>query len=154
MEVEGIVKGRLSFTVMDREGLRIARLGSPDLNFAQLWIKVLPGCRAALRPRSSVKPRALYTRTGRLRSTLIHPEIDNRFVDPPLLPDPCPALWQCQSPADGVRYSMQELVKVGCDVRYLNDSYRLNGLKATAAQQVGRRARCHAWGLPCTPFLL
>lgn len=31
---------------------------------------------------------------------------------------------------------LQELVKVGCDVRYLNDSYRLNGLKATAAQQV------------------
>ena len=25
---------------------------------------------------------------------------------------------------------------MGCDVRYLNDSYRLNGLKATAAQQV------------------
>ena len=25
---------------------------------------------------------------------------------------------------------------MGCDVRYLNDSYRLNGLKPTAAQQV------------------
>ena len=33
-------------------------------------------------------------------------------------------------------WQLQELVKVGCDVRYLNDSYRLNGLKATAAQQV------------------
>ena len=50
MEVEGIVRGRLSFTVMDREGLRIARLGSPDLNFAQLWIKVLPCHRAELMP--------------------------------------------------------------------------------------------------------
>lgn len=40
VEVEGIVKGRLCFTVMDRDGLRIARLGSADLNFAQLWIKV------------------------------------------------------------------------------------------------------------------
>ena len=50
MEVEGIVKGRLSFTVMDREGLRIARLGSPDLNFAQLWIKVLPCHRAEPNP--------------------------------------------------------------------------------------------------------
>ena len=34
-------------------------------------------------------------------------------------------------------WQLQELVKVGCDVRYLNDSYRLNGLKATATQQVG-----------------
>ena len=33
-------------------------------------------------------------------------------------------------------WQLQELVKVGCDVRYLNDSYRLNGLKATATQQV------------------
>ena len=34
------------------------------------------------------------------------------------------------------RWQVQELVKVGCEVRYLNDSYRLNGLKATATQQV------------------
>ena len=46
VEVEGIVKGRLCFTVMDREGLRIARLGSADLNFAQLWIKVRPPAEA------------------------------------------------------------------------------------------------------------
>ena len=42
MEVEGIVKGRLCFTIKDRDGLHIARLGSADLNFAQLWIKVCP----------------------------------------------------------------------------------------------------------------
>lgn len=40
VEVEGIVKGRLCFTIMDRGGLHIARLGSADLDFAQLWIKV------------------------------------------------------------------------------------------------------------------
>jgi len=40
VEVEGVVKGRLCFTVMDRDSLQIARLGSADLNFAQLWIKV------------------------------------------------------------------------------------------------------------------
>lgn len=52
--------------------------------------------------------------------------------------------------ADGVCHYAQELVKVGCDVRYLNDSYRLNGLKAAAAQQVGplhavMLGACHAF---------
>lgn len=54
MEVEGIVKGRLCFTIMDREGLRIARLGSADLNFAQLWIKVCPPTAAHQDPASTL----------------------------------------------------------------------------------------------------
>ena len=71
-----------------------------------------------------------------------------------MLLDPCAALRQIRISADGESCPVQELVKVGCDVRYLNDSYRLNGLKASAAQQVGPFACCHAWGLPCTPVLL
>ena len=70
-----------------------------------------------------------------------------------MLPDPCAAPRQTRISADGEYYPVQELVKVGCDVRYLNDSYRLNGLKASAAQQVRTRAGWHAWGLPCTPVL-
>ena len=48
------------------------------------------------------------------------------------------ACTTCQSltDANGECWQVQELVKVGCDVRYLNDSYRPNGLKATATQQV------------------
>ena len=66
VEVEGIVKGRLSFTVMDREGLHIARLGSPDLNFAQLWIKVLPCYSAELKPCfSTSKAQATGSSPGR-----------------------------------------------------------------------------------------
>ena len=70
-----------------------------------------------------------------------------------MLLGPYPALRQIWISADGEYYPVQELVKVGCDVRYLNDSYRLNGLKASAAQQVGPLAGCHVLGLPCTPVL-
>ncbi len=56
VEVEGIVKGRLCFTVMDREGLHIARLGSADLNFAQLWIKVRPPAASTIARRRSLHP--------------------------------------------------------------------------------------------------
>ena len=55
MEVEGIVKGRLCFTIMDREGLHIARLGSADLNFAQLWIKVRPLLKLSM-PYTTINP--------------------------------------------------------------------------------------------------
>ncbi len=68
-----------------------------------------------------------------------------------MLLGPYPALRQIWISADGEFYPVQELVKVGCDVRYLNDSYRLNGLKASAAQQVGPLALLSCLGLALHP---
>ncbi len=39
VEVEGVVKGRFCFTIGDRGGIEIARLGSADHNFSKLFIK-------------------------------------------------------------------------------------------------------------------
>lgn len=94
VEVEGIVKGRLCFTVLDREGLHIARLGSPDLNFAPLWIKVLPCYRPELRARlSAVKAQVIGNSTGNKHRTMTWSAIlGAAFLWPALVPDPCPAM--------------------------------------------------------------